>query len=490
MFEVDNELKKILAMAGLEAGEAESDPTYFTEYVVERIEDAYVATRDPSLHVLRNAVAARKDVIISRAELQEIWSESGSAMNYDHVYGEIGDLLGESALVEIEHGSALNNGVGAEVLEYVAPDAAVYASLFNGGYRSDLVKVAGAIEAELAGLDIDSDLEVRAFDTRFAVLEGRVGFDGKVASVVIPFEIEGGAKFPSVFYGNGFAEFNESNLKAWASAGRTTGANAEMILEHLNEKAGPIVVAASDENWTPALNVIPFDLGNEPEGMSFNQEIPVEMAAGLDAGADFEAIFREAGAVCGLEKIAMAKRVLDTQIKLAGLVNDKVTFDTEFDGGVLLGTHIKTAAGKAYVKVPMEFVGNSVAIPDTFQYGNRSIEFNAKNLKSLAMSAESEYAAFASPLNQAKFADLHRIAIKCASNGDLSGAEEAMSVILENYGEDHYRGTFQDMVSLMNVVDTMEPSEFDKYAAKLSDGGDLIAHYVGSRVNLGDIGLL
>lgn len=489
----DNELKRILALAEISL-ESADEPSYFTEYVVERIEQAYDVTRDPSLHVLRNAVANRRDVLISRAELQDMWHASGNVMSYDKVRDELGDLLGtDSALVELEHTSSLNTGLGAETLEYISPKAEVYASLFNGGYRNDLNKVASAIEAELAGDDIDSNLEVKAFDSRFAIIEGKISFGNKVASVVIPFEIDGGAKFPSVFYGNGFNEFNTKNLKTWASMEGQASANAEMILDHLNEKAGPIEVVASNEDWTPTMNSIPIYLGDSPDtSIQFNMDIPEELAAGVAdaAGSDFESIFREAAASCGLGKIALAKSMLSTQLKLAGVVTDKVTFHSEFDGGVILGTHLKTAANKAFIKVPVEFIGSSVAIPSTFQVGNRSIEFNNKNLKSLATSAESGYNAMASSLVNKKFAELHNIVIKCAANSDIVGAEEAMNVILENYGEDHYAATFQDMVSLMSASSTMEQSEFDKYASKLSDSGDEIAHYVSSRVNLGSFGLL
>lgn len=491
----DNELKRILALAEISFESEESDKYLSTDYVVDRIEAAYDSIKDPTLHVFRNAVAFRSDPIVSKSELKKLFASSGIPISYDTIREEIGDLIGtESSLVDIDHVSHLNAGVGAEVLDDRLEEANVYASLFNGGYRNDLAKAARAIEVSLIDSDIDSDFTVKAFDSRFAVLEGRVSFQNKIASVIVPLEIEGGIKMPSVFYGKGFSEFSPSNLKAWASAEGQVSTDAESVLDHLNSKAGPIQVVAYDEEWSPAVTSIPTDLGLMPNENVESFDMPMASVISDDlksiAGADFEDIFNESAASCGIEKVKIAKTMLATQIKLAGVSSDKIVFESEFDGGVVLGTHIRTASGKAYVKVPVEFVGRSVAIPETFAYNNRALDFSSANLKALASSGESEYKTMASPLGQMKFADLHKIVIKCAQNHDLSGAEEAMNVILDNYGEEYYRGSFQDMTALMTAADTMEQGEFDKYASSLANGGEEIAHYVGSKVNLSDFGIL
>lgn len=490
---IDNELKRILALAEISLESEVEDKYLSSDYVVERIETAYDSIKDPTLHVLRNAVAYRNDPIISKTELKQLFASSGTPISYEKVREELGDLIGtDSILVAAEHGSMLNAGVGAEVLDDRIEEAGVYAALFNGGYREDLAKAARAIEVSLIDADIDSDFSVKAFDTRFAVLEGKISFQNKIASVIVPLEIQGGIKMPSVFYGNGFAEFNSSNLKAWASVEGETSADAGSVLDHLNMKAGPIEVVAYDESWSPAVTSTPIDLGLFDNSESFNMPTMSVLSDDLKSTTDvsFQDIFNESAASCGLDKVKAAKNMLAVQIKLAGVSSDKIVFDSEFDGGVILGTHIKTASGKAYVKVPVEFIGSGVAIPETFTYGNRAAEFNTKNLKALAGSGESQYNAIASSMSHMKFADLHKIVIKCAQNHDMVGAEEAMDIILENYGEEYYKSSFQDMNSLMSVSATLEQSEFDKYASELANGGDEIAHYIGSKSNLGDFGIL
>lgn len=498
MTDIKNQLNAFIKAASKAVADDSKD--YFVSDVLGRIEAAYSRTRDASLHALHNVVSAKSgEVIISRAELRNSWSRVASLGRPDVVRDEIGDLLGDitpdSGVVRSNEKTAMNAGGAA--LDIAVDEAGKYAALFG-----DLVATASirngadSICAEIKDCGLDAKLTLAAQDSRFAVFAAELSDGKRTSTALIPAEVKSGTVlFPSVFFGSSFAEFNSDNLKRWASGGGRATATAVGLLDKLNNLAGPAVVKAAQDNWDAGIGVdggAGFDLGSSLSPVLPNADISLELspAAKELGGTDFEQVFKEATLKCGQEKLASARQMLANELRFANIRHDKIVVEGELENGVRLGTHVRSAAGKQYIVVPVEFDGKNVLIPGFFQAGNRVLEFSDSSLQRLASENSTSFSSFASDMRGATFADLYKVVIKNAQYGNLSGAEEAMAVILQEHGEDLHRQAFNDMVSVIRKSATMERNAFDKYADDLAAGGSETANYVSTRTDAAMFGLL
>jgi len=492
MNDFQNELAALMKLA--EKLEKDETSDYFVSYIVDRIDNAYAATRDPGLHMLRNAVAANADrMIMSRAELGSLWDGvQSSVISHDAVQSQIGDLIGGSALQEITRTIA-DTGEAQADLDISVSAADKYAGLF-GNHSTSMRKLADAIEAEAAGEGVEAELELAAQDTRFAVFAARIRDGVRQANVLIPVEVnKGQACLPSVFYGTGFAEFNGRNLIRCANMGIETDMSAAGLLDTLNQAAGPMQSVSATEEWVgnPSSGSA-FDLGDQATRVIGDEFAPSELSveARQAGGENFERIFREATVKCGFDALVRARSLVSQHLAFARVKHDNIVVESEFEGGIRLGTNIKTANGGQFVIVPVEFGENGPLIPEIMQVGNTVHDFSEEALQAVAASGESDLNAMSSGLNGMSYGDLHRIVIRAAQNADLAGAEEAMAVILESHGEELYRRAFQDMADLMTKSASEDRSSFDSYADELAEKGNEIAHYVATRTNAAEFGLL
>jgi hypothetical protein len=498
MTDIKHQLDAFIKAAS--AAIVEDSKDYFVSDVLGRIESAYARTKDASLHALHNIVAAHKDdVIISRAALRGGWERVSSLGRADVVRDEIGDLLGSDApgagVVRSSEKTAMNAGGAA--LDISVDASAKYAALFGDHVATRSIQSgADAVAAEIRDLGLDAQLTLAAQDSRFAVFAAEIGNGKRTASALIPVEVKNGSVLlPSVFFGTSFAEFNGTNLSKWAASGGAASVSAVGLLDHLNNLAGPAVIEAAQAEWNAGIGVYsgtPVDLGQAASPVLQNAALPTELTAEARdiGGTDFEQIFKEATVKCGPMKLASARQMLANELRFANIRHDKIVVDSELENGLRLGTHIRTASGKQYITVPVEFDGNSVLLPGFFQAGNRVLEFSDKELQATAAAGETSFKSIASGMRTASFSDLYKVVIKNAQFGNLAGAEEAMAVILEEHGEDLHRQAFQDMVSVIQKSATMERSDFDKYADSLAEGGSETASYVTNKVNVAMFGLL
>lgn len=488
MNDFKNELSALLKIAAEAIKEDEKD--YFVSYVVDRIENAYEATHDPGLSIFRNAVLAEQDkMIISKSELSGIWSEvQNTVSNFDAVNEQIGDLIGGSVLSELAHNKTENLG---QIPNSEADGK--FAALFDK-VPSNFGKIANAISVEIASEGLESNVEYLTNNDNFAVFTAEIEDNGRIARLLVPVEISNGPCLPSVFYGNGFAEFNGHNLRRSAALGVQADINGSALLGALNDAAG-IVSVDSREEWTatPAVQTSVIDLGSTETSVIGDEFYAKELSAeaARAGGEDFERLFREATVKCGRENLAIARQMLANYLKFARVSHDNIVVESEFDGGIRLGTNIKTADSKQFVIFPVEISDNGPLIPEIMQVGNRIEEFSEANLQQVAVSGEAGIAAIASNLNNLGFPQLHKLVVKAAQNSDIVAAEEIMAVILENHGEDLHRRAFQDMVDIMSKSTEIEnQSEFDRYADELAAGGSDIARYVANKSTAAEFGLL
>jgi len=475
---------------------AEDTKDYFVSYVVDRVDAAYQVTKDPGLHMLRNAVAANVDrMIISRADLGDLWlGIQSSVVNHEAVQIELGDLVGGSVLPELDRTESVTRVTSDSELDVSVPGADRFAAAFGGKSRT-MTRLAEAITAEIQDAGLDASLEIAAQDSRFAVFTAQVSDGSRIANILVPVELTNGvACLPSVFYGEGFAEFTGENLTRCASLEIYADMSAVGVLDTLNRLAGPIVNATSTEDWAGQPDYgTAFDLGNLDSPVIENapalETLSAEAAAA--GGEDFERIFKEATLHCGKDALASAREMLTVQLKFARVTHDNIVVESEFDGGLRLATNIKTSVGKQSVIFPIEFGARGALIPEIMQVGSRIVSFDEKELQALARSGESDLRAMSSSISTLGYGDLYRIVVRSAQNSDLAGAEEAMAVILENHGEDMYRRAFQDMADLMTrSQEASDHKSFDDYADQLANEGDEIARYTSNKVNAAAFGLL
>jgi len=498
MTDIKKQLNAFIKAAS--AAVAEESKDFFVSDVLSRIEVAYGRTRDGSLHALHNVVASKAgNVIISRAELRDSWSRVASLGRADVVRDELGDLLGDvapnSGVVRSSETTAMNAGGAA--LDIAVDEANKYAALFGEIVATaSLRNGASSISAEIKDCGLDAKLTLAAQDSRFAVFAAELSDGKRTSTALIPTELKDGmVLLPSVFFGSAFSEFNSDNLKRWASAGGRATTTAVGLLDKLNNLAGPAVVKAAQDGWDAGIGVnggVGVDLGQRESPVLPNAEVATDLtpAARELAGPDFEQVLKEASLKCGQEKLASARQMLSNELRFANIRHDKIVVEGELENGVRLGTHIRSAAGKQYITIPVEFDGKNVLIPGFFQAGNRVLEFSDSSLQRLASDNSTSFSAFASDLRGCSFADLYKVVIKNAQYGNLSGAEEAMAVILEEHGSDLHKQAFNDMVSVIQKSATMERNEFDKYAEDLAAGGSETANYVSTRTDAAMFGLL
>jgi hypothetical protein len=498
MTDIKRQLQAFLKAAS--AAVAEDSKDYFVSDVLNRIDAAYARTRDGSLHALHNVVATKADqVVISRADLRDSWMRVASLGRADVVRDEIGDLLGDAApssgVVRSSEQTSMNAGKSA--IDISVDDSAKYAALFGEHVATNSIRLGmETIQAEMKDYGLDSKLTLAAQDSRFAVFAAELTDGKRTASALIPTEVRNGAVLlPSVFFGANFSEFNKENLGSWASTGSKTTVSAVGLLDKLNNLAGPAVIKAAADAWDADIGVAGgtgFDLGSLESPVLAPAELPAELspAAKQMGGADFEQVFKEATLKCGPEKLASARQMLANQLRFANVRHDKIVVESEIDNGLRLGTHVRSASGKQYITVPVEFDGGNVLLPGFFQAGNRVCEFSDSSLQRIASESDSSFNAAASSFKSLSFSDLYKVVIKNAQFGNLAGAEEAMAVILQEHGEDLHRQAFQDMVSVIQKSATMERSDLDKYADDLAAGGSETANYVSNRVNAAMFGLL
>lgn len=487
-----NELTQLRALAERLTGGGDRD--YAVNDVLSRIDSAYAATRDAGLHTLRNAVAAHGDgLLIRQSDLRAMWDRVASMGRSEVVREHLGDLLGDEGPANPVRRTQML-GPGGD-LDISVDSAGRYAGLWGSpGMQKFADAGLRSISAELSDYGIQPELRFAAQDDRFVVYAARVEDGGRESTFLIPAEVRSGAVLlPSVFYGNGFAEFNQSNINRWIAGGHKTASTGVALIDHLNNLAGPAVPSVDAGDWkvTPDSGSV-VDLGSALSPVLANAEVPESLddKARQMGGAEFERIFVEATLKCGLTAVAAAKRVVSVGLSQAGVRHGDVSVEKEIDGGLLLGTHIRSAGGTRYISVPVELNGQSALMPSIFQGGNGVHTWDECALKSFAAGDGVDFHASASNLSGRTFGELYRIAIANSNNGNLAGAEEALAVILAQYGDDHHRQTLQDMTSLITKSATASRSELNSYADKLQSSADDVAGYINTRADLRDFGLL
>lgn len=494
----DQELlaEALKALANFGESEVADEPEFLISEALAHVDFAYQKTRDASLHALHNVLASQKQtVLVTKSELSNAWEKVAYLGNRDVVRSQIGDIIDVAERRQsARYSQNLGNGTDLDI----SVDAAgKYATLWGApGVQKFATAGAAAINAELTDFGFDSvDLALAAQDSRFAIFSAQVKMAGKESTFLVPTEIKSGSiLLPSLFFGGSFAEFNKNNICQWAQAGGRTASSAVGLLDKLNNLAGPLVAVAEDTSeWTVGFDGgASVDLGSIDSPVIENFSTPDHLSAQARelGGEDFEQIFIEATAKCGLKAVQAAKQVVARGLKFAGVLHDQIVLESELTDGVVVGTHIRSASGKQYISVPVETRGDIALEPSIFKSKNSVKEWSDQELKTFAASDAVDFKVSAGSFKNQSFSSLYKAAIKLATAGDLSNAEEALNAIQSEFGQEHYEQSLKDIASLMVTASQSTSKEFSKYSNELQAKADDISVYISSRANLKDFGLL
>ena len=347
----------------------------------------------------------------------------------DNLVGEFASLWGESAVIG---DSVVANGRDSLQLHFASM-----------GFGSPVAEVVGRTD-NFAMFSVQSDSPIGRF------------------TAYVPVEIKlGSVLMPSVFAsGDGFSELTKDNLLAHASglkSGATKEASPHKLLAGLmavadTERKPVAIKTASGEDIAisaPTLyqtvneNVLPNEFGEQFSSLP-------EPLVGLMSN-DIRDSLVEAGLSYDKNAVVTAKTIIGDQIRSAGLRVERMSVESEFDGGFVVSANVIGAGGKKTIQVPVEVVSGQVLMPSVFTSGAAVEAFDVQSLRKFASASDVGVfnAAFSNKSGWA-YRDLYTHAVKSAAYGNFVEAEDAMAVIAEQYGPEFHRAAFIDLSDILS----------------------------------------
>ncbi len=457
---------------------------YFVSTIVERLDDA--AAQLPHDGAIRTAQRALSERLRKNGSLATITQRQFQTI-YDEVSG-LGDraafreLLGDLLITAAPQPVAaadqdwLNSHRDSGSVVEIADPALV--AEFSGMWSGKVASV-GALEHGRRGLE--GQLAQMGFGSPDAEIVDRTGdfvmysvaADSPVGrfTVYVPTEVTGDSiLLPSVFASNnGLTTLNKDNLLAYARdliEGRVKVASPAKILAGLQAVADsrqPAFVRTASGD-TVAMEVPSlYQQVNEyvqPEEEELIPAMPPALASVV--GPELIDSLVEAGLSYDRDTIVTAKTIVGDLIRSSGLRLERISVDSEFDGGLLVAANLIGPGGKRTVQVPVEVVGGQVLMPSVFMSGTLVESFDTASLKKFA--AADDVGVFNSAFSTKSgwsYTDLYTHIMKSAAYGNFVEAEDAMAVVLNQYGPDFHKAAFTDLTEMLTAggadsVDTVE----------------------------------
>lgn len=478
------------------ANQVMSGKEYFVSTVLGRLDDA--ADTLPHDGAVRTAQRILQKRLEKEGSLATITQRQFSSL-----YDDVCALGNRTAFREML----------GDLLITAAPEAvAHYNSEFTSGRRDtdDVLKLAddnmvGEFSSlwgnELASTGSMVDNGRRALETEFTSF----GFGSPAAEVVarsdefvmfsiqadspigrftayVPAEIkQNTVLMPSVFASaNGFSPLTKDNLLAYAGGlvdGTVKMASPQKIMAGLSAVADAgrpalaVKLASGDDVVvdSPSLYQTVSDYVTAPEANT-HQEYPKEMM-GLFTN-DMRDALVEAGLGFDKNIVITAKTIVSDQIKAAGLRVERISVESEFDGGLVVSAGVVGQAGKRTLQVPVEVISGQVLLPSVFMSGVVADAFTTEALRKFASTSDAGIfnAAFSNKSGWA-YRDLYTHAIKSAAYGNFVEAEDAMAVIAEQYGPEFHRAAFRDLSDTLNAAGESEPA-VDAVERMIAEAGE------------------
>ncbi len=450
---------------------------YFISTLVQRLDDA--AEQLPHDGAIRTAQQAlnsrlRKEgslATISQRQFQTIYDEVSGLGDRNAFRELLGDLLITAApapVASVDTSWAAAHRDSGSVVEVANPElVAEFGSLWSGKVAS-----VGALEQGRQGLEHQmtqmgfGSPDVEIVDRTGDFVMFSVAADSPVGrfTVYVPTEVNGNSVLlPSVFASNnGLSTLNRDNLLVYARdliEGRVKVASPGKILAGLQavadaEKPAFVRTASGD---SVAMEV-PSLYQQVNDYVAAEQEdlvpaMPTALAGVI--GPEVVDSLVEAGLSYDRNVVVTAKTIVGDQIRTSGLRLERISVDSEFDGGIMVAANLIGPGGKRTIQVPVEVVAGQVLMPSVFMSGTVVESFDTNSLKKFAAAEETGVfnSAFSTKSGWS-YKDLYTHIMKSAAYGNFVEAEDAMSVVLDTYGPDYHKAAFADLTEMLTAGGT------------------------------------
>ena len=421
----------------------------------------------------KRAAAEGSLATISQSELGELYSELGSLGNREVFQDSLGDLLLQSAPVELQTslaGQYISSVRGSgEEIQLTDPSAseALYGLFDDQPLQAALGSFVDngrvGIELELRAMGFARpDVEIAARNGDFVIYAASIGSASGQVSAYIPAEIKlGSVLMPSCFVsGDEFVELTSENLQAHAQAVASGGrsASAHAILNSLTKQAGKQVELeklADFGDGSIAMSVPELYMDRvEPEMIFDAAPDQVAMPAELQhlTEGQIRDVLAESGLSHDRQVVVAAKAAVASDLQAAGVRYTNISIASEFSGGLLVSANIVGKGGHKSIEVPVEIINGRVCAPSVFTAGAMARPFDQETL--VAFAADEGAGAF-DPIMSNKygmtFKELHNLMLRNAAYGNFVEVEESLAVIGEQYGDQFHRAAHDDLLSLLAV---------------------------------------
>lgn len=482
------------------ANQVVSGKEYFVSTVVGRLEDAICTLpHDGAIRTAHRAMSERlrKEgslATITQEQFGKLYNEVGSLGNRTGFRELLGDLLPDYSTVEKV--SSYNDTFTSsrrdsdDMLELADQElVGKYASIWSG-VDPDLERIAGygieSIGAQLAKLGFSNPkVSVTAKNNHFVIFAAEAESPNGHFTTYLPAEVSAGnILLPSVFASpRGFEEITRENLLNYSSELRERTARLPepgRLLAGLTAVATAgqetLQVTADDESIaplnSPSLYMELREYAPETLEVEAYHEFPDQLKSFLTE--DVRDSIVEAGLSISPEITLTAKSLVSSLIRSAGLKLERVAIDSEFDGGLLVGANVTGSAGKRTIQVPVEVIAGQVLSPSVFMSGSHLGEFDVTSLQSFANdnSAAGIFKSAFSSKASWSYPELYSCAIKSAAYGDFVEVEDAMSVILDQFGPELHRTAFTDVSNLMVAKASPSIEDEDPFEKMISEAAE------------------
>jgi len=462
------------------AQQVTSGKEYFLSTVLARLDDASTAlpydsaVRTAQLVVRKRLEKQGSMATISQRDFQVIYDEVCALGNKSAFRELLGDLLITASPESVaNYNSEFTAGRrdSDDILDIADPElVSEFYSIWGGDGSAAANKSVNAgrdgLQFQFASMGFGNPTIDIVGQTEDIVMFA-VQADSPIGrfTTYIPSEIsQGHVLMPSVFASDkGFSDLTKDNLLAYAMdvfEGRIKVASPNRLFAGLAAVAAQsrpqaVIKTASGENIAidaPTLYQTVNDYESEvldmPERM---HDLPQPLVSLLSG--DIRDALVESGLSHDKNIILTAKSVVSNEMKAAGLRVERITFDSEFEGGLVVSANIVGSGGKKTIQVPIEVTAGQVLMPSVFTSGTAVESFDVQSLRRFA--SASDVGVFNSAFSNKSgwsYNDLYSYIIKSAAYGNFVEAEDALGVIAEVYGPDFHRAAFIDLSDVLSAA--------------------------------------
>lgn len=368
----------------------------------------------------------------------------------DNLVGEFSSLWGNS---EVVGDNVLANGKDSLKLHF--------ASL---GFGSSTAEVVGRTDNFIM-FSVQADSPIGRFTT------------------YVPVEVRSGScLMPSVFASDsGFVELNKDNLLSHARGvhdGTIKQASPQKLLAGLAavaavERQDIVVKTAGGDDVMISAPTLYQTINDNISAVDDGAYTDLPQSLTGMVTTDLRDALVEAGLTYGKDVVITAKTIVSDNVRRAGIRIERLAVDSEFDGGLVISASIVGSGGKKTMQVPIEVIAGQVLMPSVFTSGTAIESFDAKSLSRFASASDVGVfnAAFSNKAGWT-YKDLYTHVLTNASYGNFVEAEDAMSVIAEQYGPELHKAAFTDLTDILsNAADsgTRSPTKIEQMIAEAGD---------------------